>query len=331
MRISYAGGGTDFESYYADNRSLVVSAAIDKYFYVFISPNGNGSLQISSADYRSLYRVEESGEVVGVGDEMKHAKAAVAKIGITEGYSIFMASNVPAGTGLGSSSAVAVALVKGLCTLKHLSVSKAELAEMACDIELAMLKMPIGRQDQYASAFGGLNAIHFDSDGIEVEPLNLTSACLSKLERATMLFYTGLTHDSSAILREQQARTGDMMPKNIEQQHTIKQLAVEARESLLAGEPDRLGPILDRTWEAKKALSEAISNPLIDKAYRAARLAGALGGKIAGAGGGGFLVLYCPPEKHPAVTRSLHDLGLIRFDFHFDFGGARVLMNNVAS
>jgi D-glycero-alpha-D-manno-heptose-7-phosphate kinase len=139
-----------------------------------------------------------------------------------------------------------------------------------------------------------------------------------------------LTHDSSAILRDQKTQTRDIMRSNIEHLHAIKHLAIEARESLLAGEPDRLGLILDRTWQVKKALSDGISNPFIDKAYSAARLAGALGGKIAGAGGGGFLVLYCPPEKQVAVTRSLHDLGLIRSDFHFDFGGARVLMNNVA-
>jgi len=145
-----------------------------------------------------------------------------------------------------------------------------------------------------------------------------------------MLFYTRLTHDSSVILRDQHAPTPEVKRHNIEHLHTIKHLAHEARESLLAGEPDRLGPILDRAWESKKALSDAISNPFIDKAYSAARQAGATGGKIAGAGGGGFLVLYCQPEKQPAVTRSLHDLGLIRFDFHFDFGGARVLMNNVA-
>jgi D-glycero-alpha-D-manno-heptose-7-phosphate kinase len=241
-----------------------------------------------------------------------------------------MASNVPAGTGLGSSSAVAVAFLKGLYTLKQVPLSKAELAEMACDIELATLKMPIGRQDQYASAFGGLNAIHFTRAGIDVEPLDLTGACLSELEQSTMLFYTGLTHDSSVILRDQHAPAPDVKRRNVEHLHTIKRLAHEARASLVAGEPCRLGPILDQTWEAKKALSEAISNPFIDRAYRAARQAGAMGGKIAGAGGGGFLVLYCPPDKHAAVTRSLHDLGLIRFDFNFDFGGARVLMNNVA-
>src|SRR3982074_1225345 len=221
-RISYAGGGTDMEPYSAEYGGMVVSAAIDKYFYVFISPNGDGALQISSADYRAFLRYGISGDPIGVGGELKHAEAAFRYAGVDRGYSVFMASQVPAGTGLGSSSAVAVALVKCLSTLQHVSLSKAELASAACDIELGTLQMPIGRQDQYASAFGGINAIYFTASGVRVEKLEMPDGTAERLQQETMLFYTGVSHDSSVILRDQKARMSDAKHSNLEQLHAIK-------------------------------------------------------------------------------------------------------------
>lgn len=330
MRISYAGGGTDVEPYCSDYGGMVVSAAIDKYFYVFITPNGDGALQVSSADYRAFLRFGVTGDPIGVGGELKHAEAAFQYLGVTRGYSVFMASQVPAGSGLGSSSAVAVALVKGLSTLKHISLTKAELASAACEIELERLRMPIGRQDQYASAFGGINAIYFSEGGIHVEKLDLPYKTLERLQQNTMIFYTGLVHDSSVILRDQKARMEDPHRSNLEHLHAIKRAAEMVRDALLDGDVERIGPIMHEAWEAKKNLSHGISNESIDNAYRAARQAGALGGKIAGAGGGGFMLLICPPGHHGAVEDALHAQGLVRSDFNFDFAGAQVLMNNVA-
>jgi D-glycero-alpha-D-manno-heptose-7-phosphate kinase len=329
-RISYAGGGTDVEPYSAEHGGMVVSAAIDKYFYVFISPNGDGALEISSADYRAFLRYGANGDPIGVGGELKHAEAAFQYAGVSRGYSVFMASQVPAGSGLGSSSAVAVALIKGLSTLKHMSMSKAELAAAACEIELGRLRMPIGSQDQYASAFGGINAIHFSRDGVRVERLDLQSETLERLQQQTMLFYTGLVHDSAVILRDQKARMTDPVRSNIEQLHAIKRSAEMVRNALLEGDVEAVGPIMDEAWQAKKNLSDGITNQTIDGAYCAARQAGALGGKIAGAGGGGFMLLICPLECQGAVETALHRQGLIRAGFNFDFAGARVLMNNVA-
>ena len=329
-RISYAGGGTDIDAYSAQHGGMVVSAAIDKYFYVFISPNGGGALQISSADYRAFLRYGANGDPIGVGGELKHAEAAFQYAGISHGYSVFMASQVPAGTGLGSSSAVAVALIKALSTLKHLSLSKAELAAAACEIELGRLRMPIGRQDQYASAFGGINAIYFSASGVRVEKLEVPDGTLGRLQRETMLFYTGAVHDSAVILRDQKARMTDTERSNLGQLHAIKRAAEMTRDALLEGDVERVGPIMDEAWEAKKSLSDGITNQTIDKAYCSARHAGALGGKIAGAGGGGFMVLICPPDRQAAVEAALHAQGLVRADFNFDFAGARVLMNNVA-
>lgn len=329
-RISYAGGGTDMEPYSTEHGGMVVSAAIDKYFYVFISPNGDGALQISSADYRAFLRYGTDGDPIGVGGELKHAEAAFSYAGVSRGFTVFMASQVPAGTGLGSSSAVAVALIKGLSTLKHTSLSKAELAAAACEIELDHLRMPIGRQDQYASAFGGINAIYFSANGVRVEKLEVPNGTFERLQHETMLFYTGLVHDSTVILRDQKARMTDPKRSNVEQLHAIKRAAEMMREALLEGDVERVGPIMNEAWEAKKSLSDGITNQAIDSAYCAARQAGALGGKIAGAGGGGFMVLICPCDRQGPVEAALHAQGLVRADFNFDFAGARVLMNNVA-
>ena len=330
LRISYAGGGTDLESYYREHGGLVVSGAINKYFYVFVSPDGDASLQVSSADYRAFLRYEEEdGEPAGVGGELKHAEAAFKQMGIRSGYSVFMASQVPSGTGLGSSSAVAVALVKALSTLRQRALTKEQLAEAACGIELDELRMPIGRQDQYASAFGGINAIRFSARGVEVEPLDLDLECLRRLEASTMLFYTGLVHDSAKLLREQRERASRKEAASLEALHLLKRAAEECRSALLDGHPDQVGEIMDAAWQAKKRLSSGVTNRLIDDAYDAARQAGARGGKIAGAGGGGFMLLYCPPAQQKKVTAALRRLGLVRTDFRFDFAGARVLMNNV--
>jgi D-glycero-alpha-D-manno-heptose-7-phosphate kinase len=221
-------------------------------------------------------------------------------------------------------------MVKGLSTLQHESLSKAELASAACEIELRLLEMPIGRQDQYASAFGGINAIYFMASDVRVEKLDIHPETVERLQQATMLFYTGVVHDSSSLLRQQKARITDKNHSNLEQLHTIKRAAELTRDALLAGEVERLGPIMDAAWQAKKSLGDGISNQTIDSAYSAAREAGALGGKIAGAGGGGFMLLICPPDRQTAVEAALHAKGLVRADFNFDFAGARVLMNNVA-
>src|SRR5205085_3558888 len=180
-------------------------------------------------------------------------------------------------------------------------------------------------QDQYASAFGGLNSITFTAAGVQVEPLRVTPDCQRALEAWSMLFYTGSTHDSARILREQQDRMRDPGRSNLEALHEIKAAACAVREVLLAERPERVGAILDGAWQAKKRLSDGITNASIDRAYEAAIASGALGGKIAGAGGGGFLLVYCPPHRQPAVTAALHRLGLVRVDFHLEFGGARVL------
>jgi D-glycero-alpha-D-manno-heptose-7-phosphate kinase len=326
MRISFAGGGTDLPAYYQAFGGMVVSAAIDKYFYVFVSPNG-GSLQVSSANYHALLR-HTVPMPIPMDGELRHARAILNQLGVVGGYSIFLASEVPPGTGLGSSSAAAVALLKALAALRGELPAKAVLAELAAQVEIESLRMPIGKQDQYASAFGGINTIHFSADGVTVQPVTLSPEARSLLEASTMLFLTGLTHDSTAILSEQEARTHNRNTQVLDALHEIRSAADEALAVIEAGDMPALGAIMHRSWERKKQLAAGITTAGIDRAYEVARGAGAFGGKITGAGGGGFLMLCCDAARQPQVTQALSELGLTRLDFHFDQAGARVLVNN---
>jgi D-glycero-alpha-D-manno-heptose-7-phosphate kinase len=325
FRISLAGGGTDLPSYYEQYGGLVVSAAINKYFYVIISPDGNGPLEISSADYQMLLRHNPS-IPVDADSDLKHVRTLLNHFGITKGYSIFLASQVPPGTGLGSSSALAVALSKAIATIRSQPLNNAQIAETACLVELDILKMPIGRQDQYAAAFGGINRIRFERDGVKVDPLRLSDDTLNGLRDRLLLFFTKISHDSSHILQEQ--TRSNQNGSNLEPLHEIKRLALEMGDALETGHLDRVGAILHESWERKKRLAKGISTGSIDGAYEAALKKGASGGKITGAGGGGFLLLYCEPEKHTPVIAEMEHRGLVPMSFDFDFAGARVLVNH---
>lgn len=326
VRISFAGGGTDMPSYYREHGGLVVSTSIDKYFYVIINLNGADSVQITSSDYSTLFR-QRRGTPLLYGGDLSLPRAFLHQFGIDGGLSVFLASEIPPGTGLGSSSTVSVALAKAFSTVGRLSLSNHQLAELASYVEIEKLGMPIGRQDQYAAAFGGLNAIHFSERRIRVEPLNLEPEIEVALDRRMMLFFTGTSRSAAAILKEQDSATQQKQDEVLESLHAIKGMAQRTVEILRRGDLDAFGALLHESWQAKKRLAKGISNPRIDEAYALARANGAIGGKIAGAGGGGFLMLYCPEEHQDAVTTALEPLGLVRTDFHFDRGGAVVLMD----
>ena len=327
VRISLAGGGTDLAAYYERHGGLVISAAIAKYFYAFVEVTRQPGLQISSSDYHTFVR-HPAGQPFAWDGDLSLPRAVLNQLGVTDGVDLFLASQVPPGTGLGSSSTVTVTIVKALSTLLGVTRSKAEVAEAACRIEIEKLGMPIGKQDQYAAAFGGLNAITFTHGATTVEPLRITDETRRTLERSILLFFTGAAHNSATILASQQRASQREDGAVVEALHGIKRLAEEARTALERGQPDRLGELLHENWERKKRLASGISNAAIDDAYALARANGALGGKITGAGGGGFLLLYCPPATQEAVTTALEATGLTRMDFHFDEGGARVLMNS---
>ncbi|HLH74027.1 MAG TPA: GHMP kinase, partial [Chloroflexota bacterium] len=303
-RISLGGGGTDLEAYYGVHGGLVVSAAINRYCYVVIQAAENDQIEIAGSNYHNL-AVEPSVNSLPWNGSLALPRAALRHFRLRRGLRLSFGSEVPPGTGLGSSSSLAVALVQGLSTLLGESLSTAEIAELACDLEINRLGMPIGRQDQYSSAFGGLNAITFSSSGVQITPVLMSAANRRRLERNLLLFYTGTSRHSSEILRHQQRRTAHAVPNVIESLDRIKALAEEIRHALEAGRIDDVGELLDLAWQRKKTLAPSISNAFIDECYALARSRGALGGKITGAGGGGFLLFYCPPHAQPAVRTAL--------------------------
>jgi len=327
VRVSLAGGGTDLESYYSRFGGMVVSSAIDKYFYAFITPSDGDGVHIGSSDYRAFYRWSQEEKPIWDGD-LRLPRAVLHEFGINGGFSIFLASEIPPGTGLGSSSAVSVALVKALSTLRGYRLTPAQVAEMAARLEVEKLGGVGGKQDQYATAFGGLNAIYFERDGVTVERLALDPSVRERLESRLLLFFTGSSRSAAGILRQQRRSTDRSDRQVIESLHGIKSSAEEVRRALLAGRLSDIGLIMHESWQLKKRLSRSISNARIDEIYERARRAGAAGGKMTGAGGGGFLLLYCKPEYQPALCAEMKALGLYHMDFHFDTGGAKVLVNS---
>jgi D-glycero-alpha-D-manno-heptose-7-phosphate kinase len=325
LRVSLAGGGTDLPAYYEQHGGAVLSTTIDKYFYVFLSPSDGHHVQVTSSDYRTFYRkrLDEPSLWDGV---LNLPKAVIDHFGTRTGLSVFLASQAPPGTGLGSSSAVAVALIKAMSVLSGEKLSPHQIAELACVIEIDQLGMPIGKQDQYAAAFGGLNFFRFTQDGVEAERIDPGPEVMAALDRRLMLFFTGMWHDSGEILKEQSNNSHSAAVESLDQ---IKAIATAMRDDLCRGDLSRIGGRLHESWLAKRGLATGITLPQIDRWYNLARSAGASGGKIAGAGGGGFLLLYCEPEYQERVTEVLGEEGLVQMDFSFESGGALVIMNNL--
>src|SRR5262249_17753122 len=222
---------------------------------------------------------------------------------------------------------VTVSLVKAFSTLMGNVLSPYDLAEEACGLEIGKLQMPIGKQDQYAAAFGGINAITFAADGVQVQPLRLSSETRRRLEKSLMLFFTGSARDSALILAEQEQAIRRDQSTVMDALHRIKALAEETRKALERGEPDHLGELLHENWLNKRHLASRISTSFIEEIYQVARASGALGGKITGAGGGGFLMLYCPPARQDAVTKALAAPGLKRMEFLFAERGGEILLH----
>lgn len=328
VRISFAGGGTDLPAYYKEYGGCVISTSIDKYFYVFLQPSPDSTVQITSSDYQTFYRQEPTPDRTFFGEgDLSLPRAILHHFGITRGVSMFLASEIPPGTGLGSSSTVTVAIIKAITTAKGLRSTPYEIAELASFIEIEKLGEPIGKQDQYAASFGGLNRIEFRHARTMVTPLTLSPKTRTRLEQNLMLFFTGSTRAASAILKQQKTASEKQDPQVLEALHAVKAMAFTVHDALERGEVDVLGDVLHESWERKKRFAANVSNARIDALYKLARANGARGGKITGAGGGGFLMLYCAPDAQEAVTRALEAEGLKRMAFHFDSGGARVLVN----
>ncbi len=329
LRISFGGGGTDLEAYYARYGGMVISASINKYIYGTLTKNFDRCFQVISADLQSVYNTANN-HAKNEATELRLPKAVVDHFDLNGAFNLFTASEVPPGTGLGSSGTTAVNLVNIFATLTDRPMTKEQVAETAFHVEVRKLGAPVGKQDQYASAFGGINCIKFEPDKVTVEPLRLTRGTRRKLERSLMLFFTGNSRQAWAILKQQRDATSSQEGIVIESLHNIKTLAVNMRDALESGDLDGFGRLLDESWQHKKKLASNISTEHIDQAYAEAKAQGALGGKITGAGGGGFLLLYCPPEQQPAMRIALEALGLREMRFAFEFQGARVLMNTTS-
>jgi D-glycero-alpha-D-manno-heptose-7-phosphate kinase len=324
LRISFGGGGTDLAAYYTRFGGYVVNVAISRYCYVVLNERDDGDIRMSSADYH-VWETATYDKRFVVEPPLVLAKAVLNWFseheGLSSGIDLFQASDIAPGTGLGSSSAMTVALIKALATLCRCSMTPQEIAELACSIEIDQLQAPIGKQDQYASALGGLNVLEFTTQGVQVTPLLVSADRVLLLHARLLLFSTGKARSAADILMQQRAGTLKQ-PKTIEALHRMKALAIEMRNVLIAGELDQLGYLLDRSWCEKRTLSATISSSVIDHYYTAALGAGALGGKIVGAGGGGFLLLYCPPLCQRAVRETMTRYGLRELSFDFDFFGA---------
>ena len=326
VRISFAGGGTDLPAFFLKHGGAVVNATIDKYVYVILTVHGGPELQILSSDYRTFYRHTPGETLLWEGD-LNLPRAILHEFGIFHGVSMFLASEVPPGTGLGSSSTLTVAAVKAVSAARGQTLSKTEVAQLATRVELEKMGMPIGYQDQFAAAFGGLNFMEFNADGARVTPIRAPPGTLEKLQTNLLLFFTGTARESSKILSRQRASMEKNQADVLHALTSVRDMAYELRDTLQRGDVTGFGEILHAGWEHKKKFASGISNPEIDEAYETARVHGAIGGKIAGAGGGGFMMLYCNDGAQAAVTESLEARGLRRMDFRFEQGGARVLLN----
>jgi len=302
QRLSFAGGGTDLPEFYRQHGGAVVSTTIDKYIYVTVKRHSRLFNEAYRLSYSKTEHVDSLDEI-----ENDVARECLRLVNVAPPLFIATASDLPASSGLGSSSSFAVGLLYALHTLRGEGVSVGQLAEEASHVEIEMLGRPIGKQDQYAAAFGGLNYITFNSNGrVHLDPLWLPNGGADALFDNSMLFWTGVQREAEDILREQRAMISDTADTLVK----MREMAAECRDALLVINEDlrSFGTIVDSGWQAKRSLASKISSSQIDDCYARALEAGALGGKIAGAGGGGFLYLVVPPESQARVRATLPDM-----------------------
>jgi D-glycero-alpha-D-manno-heptose-7-phosphate kinase len=328
VRLSFAGGGTDLPAYYLRHGGAVISTTINKYFYTVLTERGDAEMQVISSDLRAMRNVRDLDTMNPQAEGLEIPLQVLKEFRCPRGVNLFLASEIPPGTGLGSSAAVCVNVIKAVSTWLGIPMSKHELAERAFAIAANRLGRPVGKQDEYAAAFGGLNLLRFGRDGACVEPLALRPGDLERLEARLMLFFTGSARDSAEILSEQRAASQRGERQVVDALDGLKALVAETAGALAGGDLDRLGDMLHAGWTLKKRISPRISNPYIDRLYGLARDAGARGGKITGAGGGGFLMLYCRPERQAAVRERLEGAGARAMHFRFDLHGATVVYDD---
>lgn len=329
VRISFGGGGTDLPSYYERFGGAVLSTAINKYLYAIVGSRRDGRVQVISSDLRVFENWQDIANLPVQSSELEIPLAVLKELGTKVSLDLFLASEIPPGTGLGSSASVCVNILQAVANYLHQPMSKYQLAERAFHIARNVLGKYVGKQDEYAAAFGGLNYISFHPDGsTQVEALDLEPGIMQEFQSNLMLFFTGSAHHSWTILREQEDSPHAKSGTVLDTLHEVKALGLSMRESLEHADLKRFGELLHTAWEAKRRLSSKISTPRIDQLYTCAREHGAIGGKITGAGGGGFLLLYCERPNQSAVREALHKEGVHEMAFAFDTQGAQVIVND---
>jgi len=324
VRISFAGGGTDMPEYYDRFGGAVISTNINLFTYLVINPRKDNSFQAFSSDFESHHKKSSYNKLeMKLGTEL--TVSAVKFLKYKMGGDFLICSDVPPGSGLGASSTLAVNSIKTISTLKGKKLSNEKIAETAFHIERHILKHPIGKQDDYISAFGGFNYITFDEDQIRVNPVNLKKSSLHELEENLLLFFMGVTRNSGTVLSKQLERIKDNNVETLNSLHYVKRLVEELHDSIDNSDIRKIGELLHKGWIAKKKFAAGVSNEHIDNIYNAALKAGAIGGKLTGAGGGGHMLLYCESTKKQNVIRKMQKLGLKHIPFRFHTGGIKIL------
>jgi len=320
LRVSLGGGGTDLPSYYQEYGGFIVAAAVDKYVYITQHRTFQEEIIVK---YSKLERVSAV-------DQIEHpiVREALKLVGITDPHlELTSMADIPGGTGLGSSGSFTTALLKALHAYKKNLLSPTELAEQACDIEIKRLGEPIGKQDQYIAAIGGITAFTFRQDGrVEFRPVRLSEETLFNLEDNLLLFFTGYSRSASAILKDQNDKSKKQDPAMLDNLHFTKELGYKSLDALEAGNLEEFARLMDVHWQRKKARSSGMSNPHINEWYDYAMAHGALGGKLIGAGGGGFLMFYAADKAR--LRHAMREKSLQEVRFRFDFEGTKVVTQN---
>lgn len=320
FRLSVAGGATDLPAYYSKYEGLLITAAINKYMYVIINDK---AIDDKIRLYYKFTEIKDIAEINKIDHNIIRESLKLHNINYPVEIGSF--SQIPAGSGMGSSSVFTVALLAGLNTLKRNFISPYQLAEEACKVEIDLVGKPIGKQDQYATTFGGINKLKINTSGdVTVIPFSLDSETIFELENRLLMFYTGQTRDANEILSEQSRRINE---GNTSYMHIIKQIGIDIERALINGNITEFGHLLHSHWTAKRNITGSMSNSKIDGLYELGLMNGAIGGKVIGAGGGGFL-LFCVKEgKRKALITAMQNRGLKYMDFRFEFEGCKVLTN----
>jgi D-glycero-alpha-D-manno-heptose-7-phosphate kinase len=319
FRLSLGGGGTDLPAYYKQHGGFFISGAVDKYMHIVLNDRFEPGIRLSYSKTEIVESVEQ----------IRHpsVRESLKLLGMRDKLEIVSLADVPASTGLGSSGSFTVGLLNALYARERTVKTPEEVAEAACDIAMNRLGEPSGKQDEYTASLGGIRSYEIDARGrVTSTKLEISESTLSELEYGIMMFYTGITRSASEILGRQQAKVSESAGEAVKKMHAIKAIGQESKKALESGDLGRFGELLHEHWTVKRGITEGMSTGKVDSWYSAARKAGALGGKLVGAGGGGFLMLFCQ-EGREKVRAALARQGLTEMRFRFDFEGSKVIYN----